>query len=150
MRLPRLAIRILFTGLHGLRRALWKVTGPRRDGVHAVVLTEQGRVVLVRLTYAPGWRLPGGGRKRGEAPAAAMLRELSEEIGLLSHERIERLEEARPAAALPGDSSALFRVSGAVYRPRRSFEIEEVREFDRGSLPEDVDSWTRASVEAFA
>ena len=54
MRLPRPLIRTVFTFLQGLRRLLWLVTGPGRDGVHAVPLTPAGKVVLVRLTYAPG------------------------------------------------------------------------------------------------
>ncbi|MEO7828046.1 MAG: hypothetical protein ABIR60_12985, partial [Allosphingosinicella sp.] len=68
MLLPRSLVRTVFTFLHNLRLALWKLTGSVQAGVHAVALTERGKVILVRLTYAPGWRVPGGGRKRGEAP----------------------------------------------------------------------------------
>lgn len=146
MSLSRRLIRTVFTFLHGFRVALWKVTGPARAGVHAVPLTESGKVVLVRLTYAPGWRVPGGGRKRGEAPEQAMLRELREEIGLLSHGEIEPLEDCRPGA-LPGDPSAFFVVREIVYRPRWSLEVEEVREFDPRRLPDDVTPWTAHLVE---
>jgi|GEM_PF-1981061 len=148
MRLKRRLIRIVFTALHGARRLLWLVTGPGRDGVHAVPLTERGTVVLVRLTYAPGWRLPGGGRKRGEAPEAAMLRELREEIGLVAHGAIERLEDVRPAG-LPGDRSSLFLVRDVAWRARRSLEVEEAREFDPAELPEDVATWTRETLVAW-
>lgn len=144
---PRRLIRIVFTFLHGLRRALWKVTGPGRPGVHALPLTERGKVVLVLLTYAPGWRLPGGGRGRRESPEAAMLRELEEEIGLVSHGQIERLEDGRPDSALPGDRSAFFLVRDVIYRPRRSLEIEEVGEFDPKALPDDISPWTAQIVE---
>ena len=109
-------------------------------------LTAEGRVVLVRLTYAPGWRLPGGGRKRGEAPVEAMLRELREEIGLLGHGEIEALDVAR----LGGDSddrSALFLVRDVRYRPRRSLEIDEVREFNPDRLPDEAAAWTRRIVD---
>ena len=129
--------RRVFTFLNGVRLALRKVAGPGRSGVHAVPLTGEGRVVLVRLTYAPGWRVPGGGRKRGEAPEQAMLRELREEIGLVSHGAIERLEEVRP-----GDPSDFFVVRDVVYRPRRSFEVEDVRAFDPWLLPDDTTAWT--------
>lgn len=139
---PRRLIRTIFTFLNGLRLALRKVTGAGRSGVHAVPLTEGGKVVLVRLTYAPGWRVPGGGRKRGEAPEQAMLRELREEIGLLSHGAIEPLDDARP-----GGRSAFFLVRDVVYRPRRSFEVEEVREFDPARLPDDTTRWTAQLVE---
>jgi 8-oxo-dGTP pyrophosphatase MutT (NUDIX family) len=134
--------RTVFTFLNGLRLALRKLVGSGRSGVHAVPLTGDGKVVLVRLTYAPGWRIPGGGRKRGEAPEQAMLRELREEIGLISHGAIEELVDVRP-----GDPSAFFLVRDVVYRPRRSFEVEEVQEFDPAKLPDDTTSWTAHLVE---
>lgn len=142
MSLRRRLTRSVFTFLNRLRLALRKVTGSGRSGVHAVPLTGQGRVVLVRLSYAPGWRVPGGGRKRGEAPEAAILRELREEIGLLSHGAIERLEDVRP-----GDPSTFFLVRDVVFRPRRSFEVEEIREFDPERLPDDTTPWTAHLVE---
>lgn len=145
MRLPRPLIRIVLTFLQGLRKLLWLVTGPGRDGVHAVPLTPRGRVVLVRLTYAPGWRLPGGGRKRSETAEAGMLRELREEIGLLAHGTIERLEDVSPRA-LPGDRSAMFLVRDVAYRPRQSLEVEDVREFDPADLPDDVCRSTRETL----
>ncbi len=145
MRLSRPLIRFVFTFLQGLRKLLWLVTGPGRDGVHAVPLTPQGRVVLVRLTYAPGWRLPGGGRKRGETPEAGMLRELREEIGLVGHGAIERLEDASPSA-LPGDRSAMFLVRDVAYRPRQTIEVEDVREFDPADLPDDASRSTRETL----
>lgn len=149
MRLPRPLVRIVFTFLQGLRRMLWLVTGPGRDGVHAVPLTPSGAVVLVKLTYAPGWRLPGGGRKRGESPHEGMLRELREEIGLVAHGAIERLDDICPSD-LPGGRSAMFLVRDVVYRPRRSLEVEEVREFDRNALPDDVSRSTRDTLEVLA
>lgn len=147
MRLPRRLIRIVFTALQGLRRLLWLVTGPGRDGVHAVALTPGGKVVLVRLTYARGWRLPGGGCKRHETPVEGMLRELKEEIGLVAYGEVARLDDFRPAG-LPGDRSALFRVRDVVYRPRQSLEVEEVREFDLAALPDDLAETTRETLEA--
>ena len=146
MSFPRRLLRTLFTALNHLRLLLRAVTGPGRGGVHAVPLTPGGRAVLVRLTYAPGWRLPGGGVNRGETLEAAMLRELREEIGLVGHGRVEPLEAMR----LPGDRSTLFLVRDVVYRPRRSFEVEAVREFDRAALPEDMARGTRETLEALA
>lgn len=149
MRIPGTLLRLVLTPLNGLRRLLWAVAGRDRDGVHAVPLTAEGRVVLVRLTYAWGWRLPGGGRKRGETQIDGMLRELREEIGLLSHGAIERLEDIRPGKR-PGDRSALFLVRDVAYRPRRSLEIDEVGEFDPAALPDDSARSTREILEALA
>ena len=149
MRLPRPLIRIVFTFLQTLRRLLWLVIGPGRDGVHAVPLTPGGAVVLVRLTYARGWRLPGGGRKRGESSVEGMLRELREEIGLVGHGAIEPLDDIRPSE-LPGDRSSLFLVRDVSYRPRQSLEVEEVAEFDPADLPASVSRSTRETLEALA
>jgi 8-oxo-dGTP pyrophosphatase MutT (NUDIX family) len=60
-------------------RALWT---PTAMGVAGMVFNERGQVLLVRQSYSPGWRLPGGGVDRGEPPKLAVLRELAEEVGL--------------------------------------------------------------------
>lgn len=147
MSLRRRLVRTVFTFLHGFRLALWKVTGPPGAGVHAIPVTGEGKVVLVRLTYAPGWRVPGGGLKRGEPAEQAMLRELREEIGMLSHGAIERLADEPGAAEEPVHPSAFFIVRDVVYRPRRSLEVEEVGEFDPSRLPADTARWTVRLVE---
>jgi ADP-ribose pyrophosphatase YjhB (NUDIX family) len=142
MSLTRRLIRTVFTFLHRFRSTLLRGTGRGRAGVHAVPVTRDGKVVLVRLTYAPGWRVPGGGLKRGEGQEQGLLRELREEIGLISHGAVERLPERRAdsgEAALP---SAFFVVRDVVYRPRRSLEVEAVREFDPARLPDDTTCWT--------
>ena len=43
---------------------------------------ERGRVLLCRLTYKNEWDLPGGVVEVGEAPAAGLVRELQEELGV--------------------------------------------------------------------
>lgn len=47
------------------------------------LVVRDGKVLLVRHSYVPGWLLPGGGIARGEAAADAILREMKEEIGLV-------------------------------------------------------------------
>ena len=149
MRLANRLARGIFTRLNRVRLALRKATGVGRPGVHALPLTPEGRIVLVRLNYAPGWRVPGGGRKRGEAPDQAILRELREEIGLVSHGAVERLEDERSGSDGAGGGSAFFVVRDIVYRPRWSLEVAKVGEFDPGDLPEDTAEWTVHLVERF-
>lgn len=41
-----------------------------------------GRVLLVRPAYKPGWDIPGGYLRPGETPTEAAAREVSEELGI--------------------------------------------------------------------
>ncbi len=51
-------------------------------GAIAVVLDDADRILLVRQAYRGRWGLPGGLMKRGEVPLEALLREVSEEVGM--------------------------------------------------------------------
>jgi 8-oxo-dGTP pyrophosphatase MutT (NUDIX family) len=128
-----------------LIRRIRRYFGPfagRSRGVHALALTAQGRIVLVKLTYAPDWRLPGGGCKSSENPEQAVLRELAEEIGLLRHGAIVQVP-----ASDPDDDGTLFIVSDVEYAPRRTFEIAQVGEFHPRRLPPDVSRLWRGTIE---
>ena len=55
-------------------------------GVGAVILTDDGRVVLVKRGHEPlkgEWSLPGGGLELGETLEAGTAREVLEETGLI-------------------------------------------------------------------
>ena len=56
-------LRVTLTTAHNLLKLNWYIRRPRTFGAHALALTPARKVILVRLRYAPGWRLPGGGRK---------------------------------------------------------------------------------------
>jgi G:T/U-mismatch repair DNA glycosylase/ADP-ribose pyrophosphatase YjhB (NUDIX family) len=57
---------------------------PLRNGVRAIVLDPDDRVLLVRfvLPHTELWAPPGGGIDAGETPEQAIVRELAEECGL--------------------------------------------------------------------
>jgi len=57
-------LRSILTAGHQLMKAGWFVRRPRTFGAHALALTPERKLILVRLRYAPGWRLPGGGMAR--------------------------------------------------------------------------------------
>lgn len=134
--------------LHAGRRRVWFFTRPATSGVHAVALTPGGRIVLVTLSYASGWRLPGGGRKRNEGDEEAMLRELREEIGMTSHGAIEKVARFSHRPDFRTDRSSLFVVRDIACRPKWSLEIKEVREFDLDALPADLAPITRRLLAA--
>lgn len=54
----------------------------KRVSADAIVRDPEGRVLVVKPTYKPGWDLPGGMAEQNEAPEDAVRRELAEELGL--------------------------------------------------------------------
>ena len=101
-----------------------------RPGIHAIALTPERRIILVKLRYASGWRLPGGGRDEGEDATEAALRELAEEVGMTSHRAVEQTQSG-------GDP--LLIVRDVRYRPKRwSWEVERIMEADLDALPADL------------
>jgi 8-oxo-dGTP pyrophosphatase MutT (NUDIX family) len=131
------------TALHKLLTIGWFFRRPRTLGAHAVAITPGGRVVLVKLRYAPGWRLPGGGRSTDEPAVNAALRELREEIGMTSYGRAALACELEEAVDFKRDLASLVVVRDVEYRPKRwSFEVEEVCEVPLGDLPSGLSAQT--------
>ena len=148
MKLADRFLRTIVTGAYQLLRAGWFVSRPRTFGAHALALTPERQIILVKLRYAPGWRLPGGGRDQSEDPVEAGLRELREEIGMTSY------GDVRPAAELEQrpdhrrDLVSLMIVEDVRYAPRWSWEIEQVAEFSLDQLPPDLASVAREWIAA--
>lgn len=140
-------IRIAVTAFQRARTAVWFVTRPRALGVHAIVLTPAGKIVLVRHTYAPGWRLPGGGVKREEGPEAAIVRELREELGLSTHGSVHHVCNFEHRPEHRRGLAALFRVENAVYAASPSLEIDEVGMFEPQELPSETSALTEMLIE---
>jgi 8-oxo-dGTP pyrophosphatase MutT (NUDIX family) len=143
---PRPIVRVAMTAIQQVRRAFWFVSRPRAFGVHAVAFTPNGKVILVRHSYARGWRLPGGGIRRGENPAEAILRELEEEIGLSSWREIRRVRDFEHRPDFRRGHGSLFRLDGVRFSPRRSLEIEAIEAFDPARLPPEATPFTREMI----
>ncbi len=146
-RATRKPLRWALTAFQGLRRAFWFIRGSRTLGAHAVPLTPAGRLVLVKLRYARGWRLPGGGRAADEDPQAAALRELREEIGLVRHGAVEPVSEIDDQPDMKREADSLFVVRDVEYQPRWSIEIESVTEAEPDALPRDLSNPARQWIE---
>ena len=142
-------LRLLLTVAHGMLKFSWFIRRPRTFGVHALPLTPEGRIVLVKLRYAPGWRLPGGGRAENEDPRDAVLRELREEIGMISHGEVCLACELEERPDFKRDLASLLVVRDVRYRPQRwSWEVEAVMEAGLDDLPADLSSRAATWLEA--
>jgi 8-oxo-dGTP pyrophosphatase MutT (NUDIX family) len=137
-------LRSVATALHKLLAVSWFFRRPRTFGAHAFAFTPEGRLVLVKLWYAPGWRLPGGGRHADEPAADAALRELREEIGMTSHGKVELACELEESVDFKRDNCSLVIVRDVEYRPKRwNWEVETVRDAPLDELPLDLSPQTR-------
>jgi ADP-ribose pyrophosphatase YjhB (NUDIX family) len=127
----------VFAGYMGVKA----LTTPVAFGVAGAVFDDKGRVLLVRQSYTPGWRLPGGGVERGEAPARAVMRELSEEVGLTGGDaQLFGLYSRKAGWAT--NVVALYTVRGAVTAFRPNFEIREALFAPLDAPPEGTTSGT--------
>jgi 8-oxo-dGTP pyrophosphatase MutT (NUDIX family) len=136
-------IRAAATGAHKILALGWFIRRPRTFGAHAVALTPEGRIVLVKLWYARGWRLPGGGRPADEPAVDAALRELREEIGMTSHGDAALACELEEAVDFKRDLASLVIVRAVEYRPKRwNWEVESARDFALDELPRDISPQT--------
>lgn len=122
-----------------LYRLVLLVRRPKTLSAHALALTGQHKVVLVKLRYAGGWRLPGGGRSTKETARQAVLRELREEIGLMKHGHVQLACEFEDDSDGRRDHASMLIVRDVEYRaPKWSWEVEDVIERSVHQLPPDI------------
>jgi 8-oxo-dGTP diphosphatase len=119
-----------------VQRLILSLFNPRfLIGVVAVIRDDRGRVLLFHHTYRRRfhWSLPGGWLKRGEEPAACVVREIKEETDL-------DIEVVRPLRALAGPVAPNFevvylaRLLGGAFRP--SAEVDKIAWFTADDLPD--------------
>lgn len=115
-------------------------------GVAGAVFDSEGRVLLAKQSYMRGWRLPGGGVGRGEAPSRAVLRELAEEVGLSgAHAELFGLYSRKAGWAT--NVIALYRVTGGAVAFRPNWEVRAICFADPLAPPEGTTPATRRRLE---
>ena len=129
----------------------WRMTRALTLGVRGMVIDGEGRVLLVRHTYTPGWHFPGGGVEFGETVDAALRRELLEEAGISLLGPAELLGIHANFDLFPGDHVLTFAVraweQGRPLGPNR--EIAEARFFATSALPDGATGGTRRRIAEF-
>jgi 8-oxo-dGTP pyrophosphatase MutT (NUDIX family) len=135
----RVGYRVAYAGL----QVYWFLRRPEVRGVKCVI-TDNGRVLLVRHTYGPrGWDLPGGSMKRGEAPVNAARREMHEELGV-------SIDDWRSLGLVSASSNhrrdRLHCFQAEVSAPKIEIDRGELAAaswFHPGALPREVGRYTR-------
>lgn len=128
-------------------RTWWRMRRSVTLGVRGVACDAEGRLLLVRHTYAPGWHFPGGGVEHGETAVEAVVREMAEESG------VEAIGAPRLAgfyanhAVFPNDHIALYRIEQ--WRPCAAASANEIAErgfFALDAIPDGVTRGTRRRI----
>lgn len=117
-------------------RILWRFSRGMTLGVRGVACDGEGRVLLVRHTYKPGWYLPGGGVENGETAETALVREMAEEGGVEALGRPQLFGFYSNDRHHRNDHVALYRV--ADWRPCPPDSAHEIAErgfFDPAAPP---------------
>jgi len=122
---------------------------PVAFGTNAIVELANGRVVLVRHRYMPGLCFPGGGIAPGEPPADAVIRELTEEIGLDGFDALGLFGLYTRKVGWTTNVVALYRVAGAVFDFKPNVEISEIADIDPHDPPADTSPATRRRLAEF-
>lgn len=116
-------------------------------GVRGLVRDDEGRVLLLKHTYTPGWHMPGGGVERGETGEEALAREMVEEAGveLIGRPRLRSIHSSE--ATFRGDHIMFFEIGDWRQVPATSRgEIETVDWFAPDALPADATGGTRRRI----
>lgn len=118
-------------------------------GVRAMVLRDDGHLLLVKHTYVPGWYLPGGAVDAGEHAQGAIIREVYEESGVRLQGALQQIGLYQAAPRNPQDHVMLFISHDWVETEDISLPNREILEaafFPLTALPQDVAGGTQRRV----
>ena len=131
-----------------LMQRYWRMTRALTLGVRGIVVDGDGRLLLVRHTYTPGWHFPGGGVEFGETAETALRRELLEETGVSLTGPADLLGIYANFDLFPGDHVLAFAVRAWEHSrplgPNR--EIAEACFFATDALPDGATAGTRRRI----
>ena len=136
------------TFVRWLLQKRWRWTRALTLGGQVCVIDGQGRVLLVRHGYRPGWHFPGGGVEKGEDVISAALRELAEEAGIVALKPPVLHGIFNHSRSFPGDHIVLYVVRDYEQTriPEPGLEIAEQGFFAPAALPAETSAGTRRRV----
>lgn len=113
-------------------------------GVRAIVRSADGKFLLVRHTYTPGWHFPGGGVEKGETAERALRRELRQETGLSLSAKPALQGVYHNTTASGRDHVLVYfcETEGQEKKAPDGMEIAELGYYDLETLPDETDPGT--------
>lgn len=114
------------------------------------LVVRDGKVLLARHGYVPGWLLPGGGVARGEPAEEAILREMREEIGLTRCAPPVLFGLYSRKTGWATNVIALYRLDDAEFTFVPNFEIREIVFADPLDAPEGTPASVRRRLKEWA
>ncbi len=133
--------------INGLRRLYWFLVRPTTIGVRALMIIDDVNIVLVKHYYTKKWYLPGGKVERCESPYNAILRELREEVGIVTPLSVVLHGVYFNQYEHKSYYIVVYAVSGFQLNPKVNFEIERVQCFDINKLPLSISGGSRRRIE---
>ena len=117
-------------------------------GVRAAIRTPDGKFILVRHTYTPGWHFPGGGVEKGEIAIEALRREVSQEVAIDLRDQPSLLGVYYNRQVSRRDHVLLYlcAYNGALPTHVANAEIECFDTFGLEDLPADIDPGTERRI----
>jgi len=134
--------------LQRLLHYYWSFSRRMTLGVRGLVINAVGEILLIRHSYVGGWHLPGGGVETGETLREALVRELSEEAGIVLTGEPSLFAVYYHPVASRRDHVALFviREFQQDWPPQRNREIIDYGFFAPDALPHDATAGTRRRI----
>lgn len=126
----------------------WRLSRGLTMGAQGAVIDAQGRFLLIRHGYRPGWHFPGGGVEKHETIETALRRELAEEAGIAYDTAPDLFAVYANFDLFPNDHIALFVVRQwhQPSIPRPNAEIAEQGFFCPDAVPQETSRATRARI----
>ena len=128
---------------NGFAMGVKALLSPTVLGANALIVDRDGKVVLARHSYMAGLSLPGGGAKRGEPPCDAIMRELSEEIGVIRSDPPEFFGLYTRRSGWATNVIVVYRLMNAEIEFRPNFEVREIVLADPADPPTGATRGTR-------
>lgn len=133
---------------HLFRSFIFSLLGKKTVGVR-MLLIHEGKVLLIKHTYQPGWYTIGGGVDAGETLRQAMERELMEEVGAVLITPLKLFSVYYNRHDNQDDYVIFYIGDGEIKEKANSPEIAEFCWFSLDQLPADISPATRKRIEEY-